>query len=76
MWHASHHQKSENYWEGRPAQPPGVGEAFEKLFCWPFRPAAPDGGLNLACSRGMEVRCRLRCPFRRLITVQIYEIRR
>ncbi|GFT46252.1 hypothetical protein TNCV_3126301 [Trichonephila clavipes] len=34
------------YW--RPAQPPGVGGAIEKLFCSHLRPAAPDGGLNLA----------------------------
>ncbi|GFX77760.1 transposable element Tcb1 transposase [Trichonephila clavipes] len=47
-WRASHHQESENYWEGRPAQPPGVGGAFEKLFCRPLRPAALDGGLNWA----------------------------
>ncbi|GFW99865.1 hypothetical protein TNCV_3509841 [Trichonephila clavipes] len=50
-----------NYWEGHPSEPPGVGGAFEKLFCLPLRPAVPDGGLNLAW---------LTCRFRRLITVQ------
>ncbi|GFT35887.1 hypothetical protein TNCV_2154461 [Trichonephila clavipes] len=36
--------QSGNYWEGHPSQPPGVGEAFKKLFCWRLMPAAPDRG--------------------------------
>ncbi|GFW29853.1 hypothetical protein TNCV_3937201 [Trichonephila clavipes] len=38
LWRASHHQEPGNYLEGRPAQPPRVGGAFEKSI---------DGGLNL-----------------------------
>ncbi|GFU74634.1 hypothetical protein TNCV_4629051 [Trichonephila clavipes] len=44
--------ESGNYWEGRPAQPPGVGGAFEKLFCSPLGPAASDGGFTLAWLKG------------------------
>ncbi|GFX58520.1 hypothetical protein TNCV_417001 [Trichonephila clavipes] len=29
-----------------PAQPPGIGGTFQKLFCWPLRPAELDEGLN------------------------------